>query len=331
MPSNELITIAVDAMGGDNAPAVVLDGVAAALQEDENLQVILVGPASVVEPFASSHNRCTAKVATETIGMGEHPAQAVRKKKDSSIVVGCKLVKEGQAQGFFSAGSTGACLAGATLVIGRIKGVSRPCLCSVIPSPVAPVVMADIGANADCKPEYLSQFAHMASIYAEKIVGIDKPTCALLNIGEEETKGSQFAQAAFAHMKENVPNFVGNCEGRDIIAANYDVVVTDGFTGNVVLKTIEGTSKTIFKTIKSLMLSTLATKLGALTLKGKFKDLAYSISPDKFGGAPLLGVKGACIVGHGSSNACAIKNGIHATSKVVRTDVCGLISKAVSR
>lgn len=331
MPSDGMVTIAVDAMGGDNAPAVVLDGVAAALEEDKNLQVVLVGPADVVEPFASAHNRCTACVATEVIGMDEHPAQAVRKKKDSSIVVGCRLVKEGRAQGFFSAGSTGACLAGATLGIGRIKGVARPCLCSVIPSPVAPVVMADIGANADCKPEYLAQFANMASIYAEKIVGIKNPTCALLNIGEEDTKGSQFAQAAFAHMKSDVPNFVGNCEGRDIIAARFDVVVTDGFTGNVVLKTIEGTSKTLFKTIKSIMLSSIATKLGALTLKGKFKELAYSISPDKFGGAPLLGVKGACIVGHGSSNADAIKNGVHASSKVVRADVCKLIGEAVSR
>ena len=250
MPLTENVTIAVDAMGGDNAPSVVLDGVAAALTEDENLQVVLVGPADVVEPFASTHNRCTAAVATEVIGMAEHPAEAVRKKKDSSIVIGCKLVKEGKAQGFFSAGSTGACLAGATLGIGRIKGVSRPCLCSVIPSPVAPVVMADIGANADCKPEYLAQFAQMASIYAEKIVGIKSPKCALLNIGEEDTKGSQFAQAAFAQLKEKVPNFVGNCEGRDIIAANYDVVITDGFTGNVVLKTIEGTSKTLFKSVK---------------------------------------------------------------------------------
>lgn len=256
-------------MGGDNAPSVVLDGVAAALTEDENLQVVLVGPADVVEPFASTHNRCTAAVATEVIGMAEHPAEAVRKKKDSSIVIGCKLVKEGKAQGFFSAGSTGACLAGATLGIGRIKGVSRPCLCSVIPSPVAPVVMADIGANADCKPEYLAQFAQMASIYAEKIVGIKSPKCALLNIGEEDTKGSQFAQAAFAQLKEKVPNFVGNCEGRDIIAANYDVVITDGFTGNVVLKTIEGTSKTLFKSVKKVFLSNLATKLGALAIKGK--------------------------------------------------------------
>ena len=331
MPSNDTVTIAVDAMGGDNAPSVVLDGVAAALAEDENLQVVLVGPADVVEPFASSHNRCTARVATEVIGMAEHPAEAVRKKKDSSIVVGCKLVKEGEAQGFFSAGSTGACLAGATLGIGRIKGVSRPCLCSVIPSPVAPVVMADIGANADCKPEYLAQFAQMASIYAEKIVGIKNPKCALLNIGEEDTKGSQLAQASFAQLKEKVPNFVGNCEGRDVLAATYDVVVTDGFTGNVCLKTIEGASKVLFGAVKDAMMTSLKTKIGALCLKDSLYELKAKVSPDTYGGAPLLGVKGACLTGHGSSNATAIKNGVLTSAKVVRQGVSEIIEQMVTK
>lgn len=331
MSESDIVTVAVDAMGGDAAPDVVLEGVAMALDADAQLNVILVGPQEVVEPFAASHARCTALVATETIAMDEHPADAVRKKKDSSIVVGCRAVKEGQAQGFFSAGSTGACLAAATLVMGRIKGVARPCLCSVIPSPVRPVVMADIGANADCKPEYLVQFAKMASIYAQKIVGIADPRCALLNIGEEETKGSQFAQAAHELMRKDVANFAGNCEGRDIIEANFDVVVTDGFTGNVVLKTIEGTSKVLFKSIKQLMLSSIATKLGALTLKGKLKELAYSINPDKYGGAPLLGVKGACLVGHGSSNAQAVKSGVLATRDFIREDVCGLIAQAVAK
>ena len=329
MPNTQNVTIAVDAMGGDNAPAVVLDGVAAALAEDANLQVILVGPADVVEPFAQQHERCTAAVASEVIAMDEHPAEAVRKKKDSSIVVGCRLVKNGEAQGFFSAGSTGACLAGATLHIGRIKGVKRPALCSVIPSPAAPVVMADIGANADCKPEYLVQFAQMASIYAEKIIGIENPRVALLNIGEEDTKGSAFAQETFALMKEQVPNFAGNAEGRDILPAKFDVIVTDGFTGNVVLKTIEGTSKTLFRALKGIMMGSLLSKLGGLTLKSGLKGLMNSISSDNMGGAPLLGVKGAAIVGHGSSNAIAIKNGVHASARVVRKDVTGHIAQAV--
>lgn len=331
MSYDEAVTVAVDAMGGDNAPGVVLDGVAAALEHDERLQVLLVGPEEVVTPFAAKHARCTAQPASEVIAMGEHPAQAVRKKKDSSIAVGCRAVKEGRAQGFFSAGSTGACLAAATLTIGRIKGVQRPALCSVIPSPAAPVVMADIGANADCKPEYLVQFARMASIYAEKVVGIAHPRVALLNIGEEDTKGSQFAQQAFALMKENVPGFVGNAEGNDIIAAKYDVVVTDGFTGNVVLKTVEGTAKALFGALKEAMTSSLKAKLGALAVKGDLKRIKDGVSADAYGGAPLLGVAGVCLVGHGSSNAEAIKNGVLASADMVRKDVAGLIAEAVGK
>jgi len=219
------VTISVDALGGDNAPEVVLEGVEAALAADADLSVILCGPADVVEPFSASHDRCTARATTEVISMAEHPANAVRKKKDSSIVVGCRLVKEGEAQGFFSAGSTGACLAAGTLVIGRIKGVQRPALATLVPSPVKPVVLCDVGANADCKPEYLVQFAHMASIYATKLMGITNPKVGLLNIGEEEEKGSQFAQEAHALLKESVPNFAGNAEGRDVMDGAFDVVV----------------------------------------------------------------------------------------------------------
>ncbi len=331
MSHDDIVTIAVDAMGGDNAPGVVLEGVAAALEQDQNLHVLLVGPEEVVVPFAGSHARCVAQPASEVIAMDEHPAQAVRMKKDSSIVVGCRAVKEGRAQGFFSAGSTGACLAGATLRIGRIKGVQRPALCSVIPSPVAPVVMADIGANADCKPEYLVQFARMASIYAEKIVGIENPRVGLLNIGSEDTKGSQFAQQAYALMKEQVPGFAGNAEGNDIIAANFDVIVTDGFTGNVALKTIEGTAKELFRALKGVLMSSFKGKLGALAVKGDLKALKDSISADAYGGAPLLGVAGVCLVGHGSSNAEAIKSGVLASADMVRKDVSGLIAQAVGK
>lgn len=324
------VTITVDAMGGDDAPGVVLEGVAQALAADEGLTVILCGPADVVEPFAAAHERCTAQVCTEVIGMAEHPANAVRKKKDSSIVVGCRLVKEGAAQGFFSAGSTGACLAAGTLVMGRIKGVARPALATVIPSPVRPVVMSDIGANADCKPEYLVQFGQMASIYAERIIGIEHPRAALLNIGEEDTKGSQFAQEAHALLKEQLPNFAGNAEGSDILPANFDVIITDGFTGNVCLKTIEGTSKTLFKTLKGIMLSTPLTKLGALAIKGGLKQLMAQVSPDTYGGAPLLGVKGALLVGHGSSNALAVRNGVLTTASIARAGVSDIIAQTVA-
>ncbi len=326
----EKVTIAVDALGGDNAPGVVLDGVEQALAADEDLTVILCGPDEVVSPFAAAHDRCVAQATTEAISMGEHPAQAVRKKKDSSIVVGCRLVKEEAAQGFFSAGSTGACLAAATLVMGRAKGIARPALATVIPSPVRPVVMCDVGANADCKPEYLVQFGRMGSVYAQKMLGIEQPRVALLNIGEEEEKGSQFAQEAHKLMREKLPNFAGNAEGGDVLAANFDVFVCDGFTGNVCLKTIEGTSKVLFKTLKDIMMKSAVTKLGALTLKGGLADLKRQVSADTYGGAPLLGVKGACIVGHGSSNATAVKNGVLTSAQLVREHVSELIAQTAS-
>ena len=326
----EKVTIAVDALGGDNAPGVVLDGVEQALAADQDLTVILCGPDEVVSPFAAAHDRCVAQATTEAISMGEHPAQAVRKKKDSSIVVGCRLVKEEAAQGFFSAGSTGACLAAATLVMGRVKGIARPALATVIPSPVRPVVMCDVGANADCKPEYLVQFGRMGSVYAQKMLGIEQPRAALLNIGEEEEKGSQFAQEAHKLMREKLPNFAGNAEGGDVLVANFDVFVCDGFTGNVCLKTIEGTSKVLFKTLKNIMMKSAVTKLGALALKGGLADLKRQVSADTYGGAPLLGVKGACIVGHGSSNATAVKNGVLTSAQLVREHVSELIAQTAS-
>ena len=323
------VTISVDALGGDNAPDVVLEGVDAALAADADLSVILCGPADVVEPFAASHDRCVARATTEEISMAEHPANAVRKKKDSSIVVGCRLVQEGAAQGFFSAGNTGACLAAGTLVIGRIKGVSRPALATLVPSPARPVVLCDVGANADCKPDYLVQFAQMASIYARKVIGVDNPRVGLLNIGEEEEKGSQFAQEAHALLKQKVANFDGNAEGRDVMDGHFDVVVCDGFTGNVCLKTIEGTAKALFAELKSIMMASIATKLGAATMKGSLKDLKHKVDPDTMGGAPLLGCKGACIVGHGSSSARGVKNGVLAAASYVRSGVSELIAEAV--
>lgn len=327
---SENVVIAVDVLGGDHGPRVVLPGIEQALEEDPNLEVIACGPEDVVVPFAEAHERVRAQVTTEEITMDEHPANAVRKKKDSSLVVGNRLVKEGEAGGFFSAGSTGACLAAATLVVGRIKGVARPALCTILPSPAKPVVMCDVGANADCKASYLVQFAQMAIPYAEKVVGITEPKVALLNIGEEETKGSKFAQEAHELLRESVPQFVGNAEGRDLLTGEFDVIVTDGFTGNVCLKTIEGAASVLFKSIKEVMMKSTMTKLGALTLKGGLGELKNSLSADEYGGAPILGVKGACLVGHGSSNETAIKNGILVAARTVRLDVSGIIAQTVS-
>ncbi len=326
---SETVTIAVDAIGGDAGASVVLPGVEAALAADTDLAVLLCGPADVVEPFAAAHDRCEAVVCTEEIAMGEHPAQAVRKKKDSSIVVGCRKVKEGAADGFFSAGSTGAVMSAGTLVIGRIRGVKRPALCTVLPAPSQKVLLCDCGANADCKPEYLLQFGQMASIYAEKVMGIAQPRVALLNIGSEEAKGSALAQEAHALLAAHLPTFVGNGEGTDVLSGRFDVFVADGFTGNVCLKTIEGTAGALMGALKGVFKKNALTMLAAALVKGGLSGLKQSLSADSVGAAPLLGVKGACTVGHGSSNETAIKNGVLTTAAIARAHVSDLIAQEV--
>lgn len=324
------VKLVVDALGGDDAPGVVLEGVAQAVAKEPSIHVILTGPEEVIVPFADAHPNVTAHPTTEFIGMGEHPANAVRRKKDSSIVVGCRLVKEGQAAGFFSAGSTGACMAAATLVIGRIKGVKRPAIASVVPSPAAKVVFTDMGANADCKPEYLVQFARMGRVYAQVALGIDNPTVGLLNIGEEETKGSEFAQECHVLMKEQVPNFKGNAEGRNLALGGFDVIVTDGFTGNVALKVYEGVGMALLAGLKKALYSSTKSKIGGLLIKDALSEFKDSISADEYGGAQLLGCKGVCLIGHGSSNAQAICNGVLATADAIRQDMPGKLAAALA-
>ena len=300
----EPVTIAVDVMGGDRGPAVVLRGALQALEADPDLRLTLVGPAEEVEPFAAVHDRATAQVATEVIEMGEHPAGAVR--------------------------ATGACLAAATLVVGRIKGVKRPALGQVIPAWARPTLLIDVGANADCKPEYLVQFAQMGEVYMNAIMGVERPKVGLLNIGEEDTKGDLFAQEAHRLLSETVPAFAGNCEGGDLMAGDFDVVVTDGFTGNVCLKTIEGTAKTLMRNLKAALMSTALSKVGALLVKGPLGALKEKMSPDTYGGTPRLGVKGAVIGGHGSSNETAVKNGIAVAAATVRAHVPEVIAERVA-
>ena len=325
----EMVRLVVDALGGDEAPSVVLAGVEQALAAAPDIEVILTGPADVVEPFAAAHERCEAVATTQVIEMGEHPANAVRKKKDSSIVVGCRLVREGRAQGFFSAGSTGACMSAATLVMGRIPGVKRPCIASVIPSPVAKTILCEMGANADCKPEYLLQFAKMAQVYARTALGIPNPSVGLLNIGEEETKGSQFAQDCHMLLKEQLPGFAGNAEGKDIALGGFDVIVTDGFTGNVALKTYEGVGKALLGALKESLMGSLKTKIGALLIKPALKELMSKVSADEYGGAQLLGVKGVCLIGHGNSDAHAVCSGVLATAAAIRMGMPAKLAAAI--
>lgn len=328
--SMDEIKVVVDAQGGDNAPGVVLEGVAQAVTQDSSITVILTGAEDVIVPFAAGYANVVAHPTTEVIEMGEHPAEAVRRKKDSSIVVGCRLVKEGEAGGFFSAGSTGACMSAATLVIGRIKGVKRPAIATVLPSPVAKVVFTDMGANADCKPEYLVQFARMARVYAQVALGVENPSVGLLNIGEEETKGSEFAQECHRLMKERVPNFKGNAEGSNLALGGFDVIVTDGFTGNVALKVYEGVGKALLAGLKETIYSTTKSKIGGLLIKDALSAFKEDLSADKYGGAQLLGCKGVCLIGHGSSNAKAICSGVLATADAIRQDMPRRLAQALA-
>jgi glycerol-3-phosphate acyltransferase PlsX len=312
------VTVVVDAVGGDDAPGPVLEGAVAALDSDPTLTLIMTGPADVVEPFAAEHPRAIAHPTTEIIAMDEHPASAVRSKHDSSIVVGCALVKHGEAQAFFSAGSTGAIMAAGTLVTGRSPGVNRPAIAAVLPTEGGPVVLLDVGANADCRAEHLLQFAHMGSAYAATVLGIGHPRVALLNIGEEPSKGSQLAIEAHEAMARFVPGFVGNVEGDDILRGSVDVIVTDGFTGNVALKIMEGLSATLFEELKAVISSSGARRTAGAVLRPALLELRAKLDPDAYGGAPLLGVGGVVVIGHGSSGARAIANGIAVAARAAR-------------
>jgi glycerol-3-phosphate acyltransferase PlsX len=331
MTESRFITVAVDAVGGDFAPDEVLGGVAAALAADAALRVMLLGPSDVVTPFASAHgDRISAIPTTEIISMDEHPATAVRSKKDSSIAVGARLVRERTADAFFSAGSTGAVMAAATLMMGRIKGVHRPAIAAVLPTAGLPTVFLDVGANADCKPEHLLQFALMGRAYASTVLGVVSPRVALLNIGEEPTKGSLLAQESHAMMAQDVAGFIGNLEGRDVLAGVADVIVTDGFTGNVALKLLEGTSRVLFGQMKDAMTSSAVNKAAASVLKPSLTKLRQRLDPDTYGGAPLLGVDGVCIIAHGSSKARAIHNGIKVAAQAGRGGLTREIADAIS-
>jgi glycerol-3-phosphate acyltransferase PlsX len=293
-----------------------------------------------VEPFAAEHEGCEAVPCTEVIGMGEHPAKAVHAKKDSSIVVGCRLVKEGRAAGFFTAGSTGAGLAAGTLGIGRIKGVQRPAIATVVPKPGRPLVLCDVGANADCKATYLVQFAQMASVYARLTLGVEDPKIGLLNIGTEDAKGSQFAQECFKLLSEQVRGFAGNAEGTSLFNDTFDVIVTDGFTGNVALKTFEGTAKLLFGTVKKMLAQGAADKAAAgvdtaaaapTALAGGLQKIRSMFDADTYGGAPILGLKGTVLIGHGASNARAIKNGILTTARCIQMGVTQETEQAIAQ
>lgn len=338
--NNENVIICVDALGADDAPGVVLRGVEQALGANSNLAVKLAGPEDCVVPFCENlgknnpalKGRCEPLISTEEISMSEHPAKAVRKKKNSSIVLGCKAVAEGEAQGFFSGGNTGACLAAATLFTGRIKGVKRPMLMTLLPTltPGKSTLFCDLGANADCKPDFILQFAQMAKVVLAQTTNNTNPKIGLLNIGEEDEKGTMFYQETNQLLREKLPEFVGNAQGSDLLTGEFDAVVADGFTGNVALKTLEGSIKTIFKLLKQTMMSSAKTKIGALLLKNDLKKMVKNLDPESVGAALLIGVKGAVCVGHGSSSDKAICSGILKTAEYAKTNMVTEIKKELN-
>ena len=324
-----MTTICVDVMGADKEPSVLLAGVEAALAADPELEVLVAGAAEVVEPFAASHGRARALVTTEVIAMSEHPANAVRVKKDASIVRAAAAVRAGEADGLFSAGSTGAVLTASTFGVGRLKGIKRPALSLPFPGISGkPTVFLDMGANADVKPDVMVQFAHMGRAYSHAVLGVESPRVGLLCNGSEDTKGSEMALAYHAALAAGDCGFAGNAEGTDLLAGTFDVIVADGFTGNVALKSIEGTGKFVIKRLKAAMGESLGNKLGMALLAKSLKSLAAEMSGDEYGGAILLGLRAPVVKGHGATSERAVCQGTLACAAAVRAGLTEKIAAA---
>jgi glycerol-3-phosphate acyltransferase PlsX len=318
-----MLPVAVDALGGDKAPAEIVEGAKQAVAA--GIPVLLVGPADLAD-----RGDLPLHVATEFIDMHEDPASSVRNKKDSTLVVSADLVRDGLASAMISAGNTGATMASALLRMGRIKGVKRPAIATPIPVPGStPTVMLDAGANAEVEAEWMTQFAVMGSVYANARYGIERPRVGLLSIGEEPGKGDTLRKKSFELLSamDNI-NFIGNVEGRDIMTPDVDVVVTDGFTGNVALKTLEGTMRMIVKELFA-SIGQPQYKEHADAIMPALLDLYSKFDPDSTGGAILLGVDGVCIISHGSSSARAMLNGIKVAKDMVDCDMVGLIANAL--
>ena len=322
--------VALDAMGGENAPAAVVQGaIAAARQHD--VKVVLVGQRSAIEAELAKNNyELEIADASESIGLGENPREALRNKRDSSIVVGLTLVKEGRADAFVSAGNTGAIMAAASFILKRIKGVERPALGALVVFPWHSVLLLDVGANADCKPIHLVQFAQMGNVYMKKLYGIDRPKIGLLSNGEEDSKGNLLVRQSHELLKGAGLNFVGNVEGHDIPRNTADVIVTDGFTGNVVLKTGEGVGEMVVLSLREAITRQPHIKLIGLLLKRTLRNALQSLDSAEHGGAPLLGVNGNVIIAHGHSEGRAIMNAVFLARKAAEQGVVEAIKTVTS-
>ncbi|MFQ5735849.1 MAG: phosphate acyltransferase PlsX [Thermodesulfobacteriota bacterium] len=305
--------IAVDAMGGDNAPGAVVEGSILAARE-LRIPIILVGDRERIEAELKKHGHVgqniSIKHASEVIGMAESPTQAVRKKKDSSLKVCFELVRSGEAGAVVSAGNSGAAMAAGIFLFKRIKGVDRPAIAVSVPTMKSPAVLLDVGGNVDCKPVHLLQFAVMGGVYARYALKEHNPRVGLLSNGEEEAKGNELTRETHALLKQTSLNYIGYVEGRDIYRGDVDVVVTDGFVGNVVLKLSEGLVEAVTTMLKDEIMSSVQSRLGYLLARGAFEKLKKKVDYAEYGGAPLLGIEGVCIISHGRSNPKAIKNAI---------------------
>ena len=317
--------IAVDGMGGDNAPKSNVEGCVNAIKE-YGVDIIITGDKEILEKEFSKYDFDKSKLeiihTTEVVTNEDKPVEAIRNKKDSSMVVALKLVKEKKADAVISAGNTGALLTGGLLVVGRIKGIDRPCLCPAIPNvKMGMTLIADGGANADCKPINLVQFAGMSNIYAKKVLGLTSPKISIANIGSEEGKGNDITKKSYEEIKKLDLNFIGNIEARDLINGVTDIIVCDGFTGNILLKSAEGVAMSVMKLIKETLLSSTKGKIGAMFIKNDMQKLKSMMDYSEYGGAPLLGVNGGVIKAHGSSDSVAIKNAINQGIKFEKGNV----------
>ncbi|MFW5999201.1 MAG: phosphate acyltransferase PlsX [Halanaerobiaceae bacterium] len=331
--------IAVDAMGGDRAPAEIVSGaVRAANHLQEELKILLVGrEEDIKECLDSGENYPADRVsiieAEEIIGMNDSPSQVLKKKRNSSIVIGCQLVGEGDADAFISAGNTGAVMASGLFNTGRLEGIKRPSIATVFPARGGETLLLDAGANADCKPENLIQFAIMGQVYARQILGKENPSLGLLSIGEEKKKGNKLTTETheLLYQDPRIENFIGNVEGRDIFSNICDIIICDGFVGNITLKTVEGVASFVMDLFKNVLTRNLITKIGALCIKSYLKEEMRKIDYKQYGGAPLLGLKGNIIISHGSSDSTAIFNAVKSARKAVLSEIPALIAEKVNK
>ena len=330
----EKFKIIIDAMGGDNAPKEIIEGALLAFAERDDFDVIFTGKEEVLMPLLQDkgfEDRYEIVHTSQEIEMAESPVNVIKRKKDSSMVVGLNLLKEKKGDAFLTAGSTGACIAGGTLIVRRIKGVERAALCPFIPNVKGRSLLIDCGANVDCRPEQLRQFGQMGSIYMQTICGMENPRVALINNGAEEEKGCALTKEAYALLKETDINFIGNIEGRDIMLGGADVLVCDGFVGNVLMKFLEGTGKALITMLKKELMSSTRTKLGAALAKPAFQRFAKSMDYREYGGSLLLGVNGVVVKSHGSSDRKAIKNSIFQSIGYCESGVLEKISEELSK